>query len=242
MTTDSTDNANGTQTPNKKASKHKHSTLRVYDTHRLLHVRGHVTALEIAQHTHITELIPIVYAATADLRRALSKALETTTAAVRDINSRRYKSVKTEPLQNLYTARDTLRTTLAEYRDTRRTAIVQPLADAVDAASGRILDEHGRPTVSFRPLFVCFVLESNLCWTTDSVLAVVDVLIKTMEERKRNRLWAPTGLRKVGNLLRGDQGTSPIQGDVNPVPEPGKDDEFSRTYRECVFEGSRREY
>ncbi|KAG8773968.1 hypothetical protein FRC12_002211 [Ceratobasidium sp. 428] len=224
--TDTTDD-----TSNKKTSKNKHLTLRVHDTHRLLHVRGHVTALEIAQHTHITELIPIVYAATADLRKALSKALETTAAAVRDINSRRYKSVKSEPLENLYSAREALRSTLGEYRDSRRSAIVQPLADAVDAASGRMLDEHGRPTVSFRPLFVCFVLESNLCWTADAVLVLVGVMIRAMEERKRNRLWAPTGLRKIGNLLRQDEGTVPIQGDVNPIPEPGKDDEYSREYR-----------
>ncbi|KAG9080501.1 hypothetical protein FRC06_006502 [Ceratobasidium sp. 370] len=222
------DTSDGT---NKRAPKNKHLTLRVHDTHRLLHVRGHVTALEIAQHTHITEIIPVVYAATADLRKALSKALETTAAAVRDINSRRYKSVKSEPLENLYSAQEALRTTLGEYRDSRRAAIIQPLADAVDAASGQVLDEHGRPTVSFRPLFVCFVLESNLCWTADAVLVVVGVMVRAMEERKRNRLWAPTGLRKIGNLLRRDEGTSPIQGDVNPVPEPGKDDEFSREYR-----------
>ncbi|KAF8608867.1 hypothetical protein BDV93DRAFT_465925 [Ceratobasidium sp. AG-I] len=216
-------------TKSKKSSKHV--TLRVHDTHRLLHVRGHVTALEIAQHTHITEMIPIVYSATADLRKALSKAVEETAATVRDLNRRRYKSVKQEPLDKLYAARDALKTSLASYRDSGRTAIVQPLADAVDAASGRMLDSHGRPTVSFRPLFICFVLESNLCWTADSVLRLMDTLIKMMEERKRNRLWAPTGLRKIGNLLRRDEGTAPIQGDVNPIPEPGKDDEFSKVYR-----------
>lgn len=217
-----------------KSKKSKHVTLRVHDTHRLLHVRGHVTALEIAQHTHITELIPILYSATAELRKALSKALEDTAAAVRDVNSRRYKSVKQEPLDKLYAARDALKTSLAAYHESNRTAVVQPLADAVDAASGRMLDSHGCPTVSFRPMFICFVLESNLCWTADSVLRLMDTLIKMMEERKRNRLWAPTGLRKIGNLLRRDEGTAPIQGDVNPIPEPGKDDEFSRVYRECL--------
>lgn len=221
---------NLTTTKSKKSSKH--ATLRVHDTHRLLHVRGHVTALEIAQHTHITEMIPIVYNATAELRKALSKAVEETAATVRDVNGRRYKSIKHEPLDKLYAARDTLKTSLASYRESGRKAIVQPLADAVDAASGRMLDSHGRPTVSFRPLFVCFVLESNLCWTADSVLSLMDILIKMMEERKRNRLWAPTGLRKIVNLLRREEGTAPIRGDVNPIPEPGKDDEFSRIYRE----------
>ncbi|QRV93943.1 hypothetical protein RhiJN_21961 [Ceratobasidium sp. AG-Ba] len=226
-----TDDTDGTSTPTKKASKNKHLTLRVQDTHRLLHVRGHVTALEIAQHTHITEMIPIVYASTADLRKALSKALEVTAAAVRDINSRRYKSAKSEPLENLYSAREVLRNTLTEYRDERRKAIIQPLADAVDAASGRMLDEHGRPTVSFRPLFVCFVFESNLCWTADATLDMVNMLAKAMEERKKSRLWAPTGLRKLGNLLMQNEGTAPIRGDSNPIPEPGKDDEYSREYR-----------
>ncbi|KAG8684047.1 hypothetical protein FRC11_012702 [Ceratobasidium sp. 423] len=56
-------------------------------------------------------------------------------------------------------------------------------------------------------------------------------LIKLMEERKRNRLWAPTGLRKLGNLLRREEGTAPIQGDVSPIPEPNDDDEYSRVYR-----------
>ncbi|KAL5631613.1 hypothetical protein ACGC1H_007212 [Rhizoctonia solani] len=218
----------GTQSPK---TKRKKMTLRIQDTHRLMHVRGHVTALEVSQHMHITDMIPIVYTATANLRKSLSKALENMSVAVRDVNSRRYKSVKQEPLDSLRSAREALREALATYKESGRIAIVQPLADAVDSVSGKLLDEHGRPTVSFRPLFVCFVLESNLCWTVEATITLMNQLIELMEERKRNRLWAPTGLRKIGNLLRREEGTAPIQGDVNPMPEPGNDDEYSRMYR-----------
>ncbi|EUC64408.1 fusaric acid resistance-like protein [Rhizoctonia solani AG-3 Rhs1AP] len=214
-----------------KTTKRKKMTLRVQDTHRLMHVRGHVTALEVSQHMHITDMIPIVYTATANLRKSLSKALENMSAAVRDVNSRRYKSVKQEPLDNLRSAREALREALATYKESGRIAIVQPLADAVDSVSGKLLDEHGRPAVSFRPLFICFVLESNLCWTAETTITLMNQLIELMEERKRNRLWAPTGLRKIGNLLRREEGTAPIQGDVNPMPEPSNDDEYSRMYR-----------
>ncbi|CAE6480532.1 unnamed protein product, partial [Rhizoctonia solani] len=219
----------GTQTS--KEAKRKKITLRVQDTHRLLHVRGHVTALEVSQHMHITDMIPIVYSATANLRKSLSKALESMSAAVRDVNGRRYKSVKQEPLDNLRSARETLREALATYKESGRIAIVQPLADAVDGVSGKLLDEHGRPTISFRPLFICFVLESNLCWTSEATITLMNQLIELMEERKRNRLWAPTGLRKIVNLLRREEGTAPIQGDVNTMPEPSNDDEYSRIYR-----------
>ncbi|KDN44479.1 hypothetical protein RSAG8_05526, partial [Rhizoctonia solani AG-8 WAC10335] len=226
---EASESLDGTQTP--KKLKRKKMTLRVQDTHRLLHVRGHVTALEVSQHTHITDMIPIVYAATANLRKLLSKALENMSVAVRDVNSRRYKSVKQEPLDNLRSAREALREALATYKESGRIAIVQPLADAVDSISGKLLDEHGRPTISFRPLFICFVLESNLCWTVEATITLMNQLIELMEERKRNRLWAPTGLRKIGNLLRREEGTAPIQGDVNPMPEPSNDDEYSRMYR-----------
>ncbi|CAE6412674.1 unnamed protein product [Rhizoctonia solani] len=170
-------------------------------------------------------------APTANLRKLLSKALENMSVAVRDVNSRRYKSVKQEPLDNLRSAREALREALATYKESGRIAIVQPLADAVDSISGKLLDEHGRPTISFRPLFICFVLESNLCWTVEATITLMNQLIELMEERKRNRLWAPTGLRKIGNLLRREEGTAPIQGDVNPMPEPSNDDEYSRMYR-----------
>ncbi|CAE6435306.1 unnamed protein product [Rhizoctonia solani] len=226
---DTSESPDGTQTP--KKSKHKKTTLRVQDTHRLLHVRGHVTALEVSQHMHITDMIPIVYSSTANLRKSLSKALENMSAAIRDVNSRRYKSVKQEPLDNLRSAREALREALTAYKESGRIAIVQPLADAVDSVSGKLLDERGRPTVSFRPLFICFVLESNLCWTVEATINLMNQLIELMEERKRNRLWAPTGLRKIGNLLRREEGTAPIQGDVNPMPEPSNDDEYSRVYR-----------
>ncbi|CAE6431790.1 unnamed protein product [Rhizoctonia solani] len=219
----------GSHTPRKP--KRKHLTLRVQDTHRLLHVRGHVTALEVSQHTHISDMIPIVYSATANLRKSLSKGLESMSEAIRDVNSRRYKSVKRESLDSLHSAREALREALATYKESGRVAIVQPLADAIDSVSGKLLDEHGRPTVSFRPLFVCFVFESNLCWTAEATIALMNQLIKLMEERKRNRLWAPTGLRKIVNLLRREEGTAPIEGDVNPMPEPSKDDEYSRMYR-----------
>ncbi|KAF8756858.1 putative ER transporter, 6TM, N-terminal [Rhizoctonia solani] len=223
------DAPDGAQTP--KKSKGKHLTLRVQDTHRLLHVRGHITALEVSQHTHISEMIPIVYSATVNLRKSLSKGLESMSAAVRDVNGRRYNSVKREPLDNLRSAREALREALATYKESGRITIVQPLADAIDSVSGKLLDERGRPTVSFRPLFICFVFESNLCWTTEATIALMNQLIKLMEERKRNRLWAPTGLRKIANLLRREEGTAPVQGDVNPMPEPGKDDQYSRMYR-----------
>ncbi|KAJ1304398.1 hypothetical protein OPQ81_005547 [Rhizoctonia solani] len=226
---DGSGNLDGTQTA--KKSKRKKMTLRVRDTHRLLHVRGHVTALEVSQHMHITDMIPIVYAATADIRKSLSKGLESMSAAIRDVNSSRYKSVKQEPLDNLRSAREALREALAIYKESGRIAIVQPLADAVDSVSGKLLDEHGRPTVSFRPLFICFVFESNLCWTAEATITLMNQLVELMEERKRNRLWAPTGLRKIGNLLRREEGTAPIRGDINPMPEPGNDDEYSRVYR-----------
>jgi hypothetical protein len=156
-------------------------------------------------------------------------------AAVRDVNSRRYKSVKREPLDDLRSARETLREALATYKESGRIAIVQPLADAIDSVSGKLLDEHGRPTVSFRPLFICFVFESNLCWTTEATITLMDQLIKLMEERKRNRLWAPTGLRKIVNLLRREEGTAPVEGGVNPMPEPSKDDKYSRVYRGSMY-------
>lgn len=176
-------------------------------------------------------MIPIVYSATADLRKTLSNALGNMSTAIRNVNDRRYRAVQPEPLDNLRAARDALRKSLEAYKESGRIAIVQPLADAVDAASGKLLDEHGRPTVSFRPLFICFVLESNLCWTAEATLSLMNQLVELMEERKRNRLWAPTGLRKIGNLLRRGEGTAPIQGDSSMIPEPDKDDEYTRVYR-----------
>ncbi|CAE6413891.1 unnamed protein product [Rhizoctonia solani] len=212
-------------------SKRKRVTLRVQDTHRLLLIRGHITALEVSQNMHISDMIPIVYAATANLRTSLSQGLESMSAAVRDVNTRRYKSVKQEPLDNLRSAREALQEALATYKNFGRIAIVQPLADAVDSVSGQLLDERGQPTVSFRSLFTCFVFESNLCWTAEATIPLMNQLIKLMEERKRNRLWAPTGLRRIANLLRREEGTAPIQGDVSPIPEPSDDDEYSRMYR-----------
>lgn len=212
----------------KKPSKVKR--LQVQDTPRVLHVRDHITALEAAQHTQIEELVPVLRTATAELRAALSKGLESVSGAIRDVNERRYKSIRREPLDALRTARENLATTLATYKSTTRVSIVKPLADAFEAASGHMLDEDGKRAVSFRPLFTCFVFESNLCWTVDAVLALMDVLLNLMQERTKNRLWAPTGLRKLGSALFGQEGTVPVRG-LQAVPEPAKDDEYLGMYR-----------
>ncbi|CAE6440783.1 unnamed protein product [Rhizoctonia solani] len=212
-----------------KPSKDQRLDFRVQATQRILQIRRKIAVLEQAQDTRVETIVPLIRDSTSQLRTALSKALGSTSKAIQDVNSRRYKPIQPESLEHLQASRDSLNSALSTYKESGRLDIFEPLTKALDTASGRVFDQHGDPLISLRPLFMSSVFESNLCWTANGVLTLMDLVVKLMEARPRNRLWAPTQLRKLASVLFRGQGPSVIR-DVYSVPKPSKEDEYLQTF------------
>ncbi|CUA73001.1 putative protein C57A7,05 [Schizosaccharomyces pombe 972h-] [Rhizoctonia solani] len=164
-----------------------------------------------AQDTRVETIVPLIRDSTSQLRTALSKALDTTSKAIQDVNSRRYKPIQPESLDHLRASRDSLNSALLMYKESGRLEIFEPLTKALDTASGHVFDQHGDPLISLRPLFMTPVFESNLCWTANSVLTLIGLL------------------RKLASVLFNGQGPSVIR-DVYSLPKPSKDDEYLQTF------------
>ncbi|EUC58450.1 fusaric acid resistance-like protein [Rhizoctonia solani AG-3 Rhs1AP] len=213
----------------RKFSKNQRLNLQVQDTQRVLQVRGRLVVLEQTYETQVEKIDPLIRDSTSQLRTALSKTLESVSKAIQDVNSRRYKSIEQEPLAHLRAARDFLSSTLAMYEEFGRLDVFDPLTNVLDTASGQVFDQHGNPLIPLRPLFMSSVFESNLCWTVDCVVELMDRLVKLMEERAHNRLWAPTQLRKLADVLFHSEESTLIR-DAHPKLKPGRDDEYLRVY------------
>ncbi|KAL8292941.1 hypothetical protein RQP46_000635 [Phenoliferia psychrophenolica] len=73
--------------------------------------------------------------------------------------------------------------------------------------------------LSPRSLFICLAASANLIWFADAVLELAKVCVELEGRRTTYRLWWPTGVRKIGNLLKGRTEGSSFSGDA-PSGDP----------------------
>ncbi|BGP35025.1 hypothetical protein JCM10296v2_006855 [Rhodotorula toruloides] len=117
---------------------------------------------------------------------------------------------------------------LREYRWKRREAIVEPFRDFFDPATGllRPIGQRGDSTNGggrlFAPgsLFAVLSASDNLVVYSQAVVAFTRDIRGLAQQRRRNKLWFPTGLRRIGNLVRG---RGPI---TNVVPDGDNPDDL----------------
>lgn len=107
---------------------------------------------------------------------------------------------------------------LREYRSKRRHAIVEPFRDFFDPSTGllRPIGERGDATSGtgrlFAPgsLFTILSASDNLVQYSEAVAAFVRDVRGLAQQRRRNKLWFPTGLRRLGKLIRGKSPTTNV--------------------------------
>lgn len=209
--------------------------LRIGDTFRLLRVQDVDSKWENEHQLRIEDLFPILDSATANLRQATIDGVKAANTALEIINTQRYKRKlpwlreKATELEEAHIAKALadLTKALEEYVDNTRMEILEPYRDIIESPFQ--IDKHGRPPFSIRPLFLCFVFQSNLIWTAEAVKALLALLNEAQKKRPEGRLWWPSGLSKLWGVLSPDGGPSPLDADL-PPPLPDSDDKQSEEY------------
>jgi hypothetical protein len=165
------------------------------DTHLLHHVFSPDTTRESALSLTLTEVLPRVRDATAELRAATIDGVAAVKELVTAVNSDRLfsHSAPIPPLEErLDAAIDKLRTALSSFKERG--------ADGVLGAYGH----RSRADKPLRSLYLGYVFCSTTVIIGDVVLSLVQTVAETSARRQRVRLWGPSSLRHVvKELLKG---------------------------------------
>jgi hypothetical protein len=168
------------------------------DTHLLHHVFSPDITRESALNLRLSEILPRVRDATAELRAATIDGVAAAKDLVTAVNNDRLfsRSVPIRPLEeNLDSASDKLRTALSNFKE---------------RGADSVLDAYGqkpRASKPLRGLYLGYVFCSTAMIIAEVVLSLVQTVAEISARRQRVRLWGPSSLRNLAKaLLKGRRG------------------------------------
>ncbi|GAA5980157.1 hypothetical protein JCM11641_006931 [Rhodosporidiobolus odoratus] len=213
------------------------------ETDRMRRTRERFTRAEQVNNHDLGSLLPIFRQASSELRHATDSALEGAMIWLVEQNSMRWSGFlpfrfrapqdrAEQRTAEQKTKMDRLEAVLEQYRTDGRQALIGPFVGLFDPVTGQLLatvahprdlpkpvvNDDSSPTLAFAPgsLFTLLAASDNLVVFAQAVLAFGKKVGELQEKRRENRVWWPTGLRKVGNLLlvKGNgEGGGKINGD-----------------------------
>jgi hypothetical protein len=148
-------------------------------------------ASERQKSLRLVDLLPLLREATSELRSAASNALAAVSSNIDLVNSTRWSWGSTadafvEQEQRLDSAADGLRDALAEFKATGRLRLLEPFEPHLGTADAPL-----------RGLYVCYVFSASIVVVSEAILRVVETVREITGKRRKNRLWAPKGLRQL---------------------------------------------
>ena len=143
----------------------------------------------------LVDLLPLLREATAELRSAASDALSAIASMINFVNTTRWSwhssaHTLSEQERELDSAAERLRGALVEFKETKRLRLLEPFEPHL-----------GTPAAPLRGLYVCYDFSASIVVVSEAILAVTDVVRQTSNKRRKNRLWAPKGLRHIVHVL-----------------------------------------
>ncbi|KPV71578.1 uncharacterized protein RHOBADRAFT_31005 [Rhodotorula graminis WP1] len=187
------------------------------ETARMQRVRERLGGAERQNKHDLGSLLPVFASASHDLREASDGALVAAMDWLTAQNDSRWRYVSRGKAQeadrfaDLQAQVERLEREIDLYRSERRKAVLEPFADFFDPHTGHLrpFAERG-PDKLFAPgsLFTILAASDNLTQYSTAVLSFSSHLSALAERRRTNHLWLPSGLRRVGNLVKGRHGES----------------------------------
>ncbi len=192
-------------------------------------------ALETTHNVRITDILSILESSTLELRKACEEGLGAVKDQVDYVNQNRYRGKNDTDLTKDFDSKiDNLRRALDKFRQSDRFALLKPYEALISSSVSN--EEIAKGNLPLRSLYLSYVFSANLVSVVEGTLEVMEIVSLTVSKRRRNRVWAPKGLRKLGKLLRskGDGKAEQSFGDdTGRVEEEGEEEEGN--YRMFLF-------
>ncbi|GAA5900035.1 uncharacterized protein JCM6883_006070 [Sporobolomyces salmoneus] len=225
------------------SSEKPRSEEKFHETARMHRFRTRADLAEVQNKHTLPDLLPIFESASSPLRTASDEVLLSAMDWLTQCNSTRWlRQPKVEVVEqeaaHYGSLVETLEHELQIYRTERREELVAPFADFFDSKTGKLLPEVAR-SFSFSPntLFTLLAASDNLLTYIEAVLAFARQISYLQDHRRRNKIWFPTGLRKIGNLLKGEKGSSAVGDGQNPDELEDVADDDTASSSETAVEG-----
>ncbi|KII87451.1 hypothetical protein PLICRDRAFT_163585 [Plicaturopsis crispa FD-325 SS-3] len=216
----------GTATPSPAPSKISIAL----DTSLLRQVHARNSELEIAHSLRMQDLLPVIKAATQELREACIAGISAAQATVDLVNKARWRrntDLEAEHAHTLDSATERLTQALAAFRERERTLLSAPFEDLIRGAKTR----QEREALPLRSLYMAYVFAANLMSTAHVIVMFMEKVRETQGRRKKNRLWAPKELRAIAKLVtQREREDGALGDDVKPQAEAA-DVEHEEDYR-----------
>lgn len=148
-------------------------------------------------------MLPVIKEATADLRTACYEGAGRVQATIDCINKRRWRTDKEEEgkaIKVFDSSFEQLQAALEAFKETNRRMLIEPYLPLLRDAHTK----EARRNLPLRSLYLAYVFATNLIVVADILLAFMEKVRETVEKRKKNRLWAPKGLRAIKKLFTED--------------------------------------
>ncbi|GAA5844609.1 hypothetical protein JCM11251_002242 [Rhodosporidiobolus azoricus] len=181
------------------------------ETARMSRVRERFISAEKNNQHDLGSLLPLFETASSDLRHACDTALEGVMEWLISRNNSRWLSSRGHAEEISGRQKQQVRqleAALEAYRSEGRKALVAPFRDLFDLKSGELLPPQSRSSI-FSPgsLFTVLAASDNFVVYAEAVLALAKKAEDLDGRRQVNKVWWPTGLRKIGKLMTGGKGT-----------------------------------
>jgi hypothetical protein len=201
---------------------------RMADTFFVQQMYQHNEASERENSLRLVDLLPLLREATAELRSAASNALNAITNMINFVNTTRYcwhsaAHALSEQERELDSAAERLRGALVDFKENRRLRLLEPFEPHL-----------GTLAAPMRGLYVCYVFSASIVVVSEAILAVMDTVRQTTNKRKKNRLWAPKGLRQLVHALfveKSAEGDPRAYGETREVKEVVPEEAAMGKYR-----------
>lgn len=162
--------------------------------------------------------MPVLKDCSEHLRQACVQAVGATQAYLNHINTRRWtgKDIEKELSEALDEAQTNLQMALKRFKDDDRLALLKPFQHLLDSVKTR----SDADVLPLRSLYACYVFAANLILTSESTSSLVNFVQITASKRRKNRVWAPTGLRAIAKLftVKGDNADNVFGDEAQPAP------------------------
>jgi hypothetical protein len=176
------------------------------------------------------DVMPVLNAATSELRVASAAALSAVRNMIELVNTTRWRRARareTACAEILDAAAAQLRAALVTFEAAGQSVLLAPFLSLLQEAATDEIPAHP----PLRALFVAYVFAADVLGIARAVLAVVDIVCALDKERTKSRLWAPTGLRSLWSLLvkRGDKTDGTFGEDTSQPVKPARESQNYRT-------------
>ncbi|PPQ95766.1 hypothetical protein CVT26_015853 [Gymnopilus dilepis] len=181
-------------------------TPRTVDRFRVLQLKIREREL---QHGHdLDSLVPILAAASANLRKSSESSVECLIDWLQDCNSNRWRGIFSRPTQEqidqrhqkLVTELQNLTNALDEFRNVERVKLIRPYERFFDPVTRTLLKN--QDLFASKSLYICFVFIDTLDGFSESIAKLLRIIVDIDSQRPHAKLWFPGRIAKVTTDLK----------------------------------------